>query len=81
MRFPAGLSIDTFLRRNWQKLPLNLPAAIDNPEPILDSGELAWLATMPDVESRLVFTETKDGVTTYRVESGPFDEEELAQLP
>ena len=81
MRFPAGLSIDTFLRRNWQKLPLNLPAAIDNPEPILDSGELAWLATMPDVESRLVFTETKDGVTTYRVESGPFDEEYLSQLP
>ena len=49
--------------------------------PSLSPDELAWLATLEDVESRLVFTERHDGKTVYRVEHGPFANEELQQLP
>ncbi len=53
--------------------PDNLPA--------LDAGELAWLATLPDVESRLVFTARDGDRCRYRVEHGPFADDELAALP
>ena len=49
--------------------------------PALSADELAWLATLDDVESRLVFTEQKGNRTLYRVEHGPFDEESLGALP
>lgn len=49
--------------------------------PALTADEIAWLATLPDVESRLVFTIESDGETAYRVETGPFTEEHLAALP
>jgi len=55
--------------------------AIDVIEPSLSADELGWLATLPDVESRLIFTETSTDRTTYRVQDGPFTEEELASLP
>lgn len=58
-----------------------MPAALDGPEPSLEAGELAWLATQDDVESRLVLTERKGGKTTYRVRHGPFEEGLLASLP
>lgn len=56
-------------------------SAIDVIEPSLSADELGWLATLPDVESRLIFTETSVDRTTYRVQDGPFTEEELASLP
>jgi 50S ribosomal protein L16 3-hydroxylase len=49
--------------------------------PELSADELAWLATLDDVESRLIFTEQKDDATHYRVEHGPFEAKLLAALP
>jgi len=49
--------------------------------PSLTPEELAWLATLDDVESRLVFTERGPEDTDYRVEEGPFDHDRLANLP
>lgn len=75
------LSADQFLTDHWQKHALFLPDAIDAPLPVLDANELAWLATQPDVESRLVFTERGADGASYRVEHGPFSETELGNLP
>ena len=58
-----------------------MPRALPDALPELSADELGWLATLDDVESRLVFTEEKDGTTTYRVEHGPFDEQQLTSLP
>lgn len=58
-----------------------MPAALDVVAPSLSADELGWLATLPDVECRLVFTETTGSRTTYRVQDGPFSEAELASLP
>jgi len=58
-----------------------MPSALELVEPSLAADELAWLATLPDVECRLVFTETAGNRTTYRVQDGPFTEAELASLP
>lgn len=72
---------DVFLQKHWQKLPEFLPGVLDPGLPQLDPGELAWLATLPDVESRLVFTEQHGGDIRYRVETGPFDDVVLSSLP
>jgi 50S ribosomal protein L16 3-hydroxylase len=59
-----------------------MPAAADlDALPDIEADELAWLATLDDVESRLVFTESRDGKTFYRMESGPFDAAQLESLP
>jgi len=75
------LSEQQFLSEHWQKQPLFMQGAIEVFEPSLSADELGWLATLPDVESRLIFTETAADRTTYRVQDGPFTEEELASLP
>ena len=71
----------SFLSDFWQKRPLFIPRAIDRIGPSLDGDELAWLATQPDVESRLVFTHGDGEVARYEVRDGPFAEDELASLP
>jgi len=58
-----------------------MPGALDVMLPTLSADELGWLATLPDVESRLVFTESSAGRTIYRVQDGPFTDAELASLP
>lgn len=79
MRFPEPLSADRFLAGYWQKRPLFMPGALEHLVPALGPDEIAWLATLPDVESRLVFRDREhDG---YRLEHGPFDEAELTRLP
>ena len=45
---------DEFLSRHWQKESRFLKAGADEHLPLLEPDELAWLATLPDVESRLV---------------------------
>lgn len=81
LRFPPPLDPASFLDRYWQKEPVALPGAMPRPEPFISADELAWLATLDDVESRLVFTELRDGRTKYRVRQGPFSERQLARLP
>lgn len=58
-----------------------MPQALPDALPELSADELGWLATLDDVESRLVFSEQKEEITHYRVEHGPFDEKLLATLP
>jgi 50S ribosomal protein L16 3-hydroxylase len=72
---------EDFLATHWQKSPLFMPGAVDVVSPSLEPAELAWLATQDDVESVLIFTEYRGNDTTYRVESGPFDDEMLSLLP
>jgi 50S ribosomal protein L16 3-hydroxylase len=78
---PGGLTPKTFLRDVWQKKPLQMPQALPRVKPALTSNELGWLATLDDVESRLVFTEQVDGKTRYTAETGPFESSYLQQLP
>ena len=58
-----------------------MPDALPDALPELSADELGWLATLDDVESRLVFSKKENSATHYRVEHGPFDEELLANLP
>ena len=75
------MSVDDFLTAHWQTSPLFLPKSIASMTPSLTPEELAWLATLDDVESRLVFTEQGPKGADYRVEEGPFEQDRLASLP
>lgn len=75
------MSEDRFLQDHWQRKSLEIPNGISPIEPSLEPEELAWLATLDDVESRLVFTERFDEGLRYRVETGPFEPDYLASLP
>jgi len=55
--------------------------ALDGIQPTLSSGELAWLATQEDVESRLVFSLVNGDTTRYQVKHGPFENDILSSLP
>ena len=70
-----------FLAKHWQKSTFFMPGAIRSLSPSLEPQELAWLATQDDVESRLVFIDRSGSEITYRVETGPFDDQLLASLP
>ncbi len=76
-----AIAPEPFLREYWQKKPLFLRQFVPQGVPAIDADELAWLATLADVESRLVFTEHEGGRRRYRVEHGPFDDGELEALP
>jgi 50S ribosomal protein L16 3-hydroxylase len=56
-------------------------AGVPDNLPQLDAGEIAWLATQEDVESRLVITERQGAAVRYRLENGPFDAARLGTLP
>ncbi len=81
LALPGNLSAAAFLAQHWQKRPLFMPQALPAVRPRVTRNELAWLATLDDVESRIVFTERLEGHTRYRAESGPFDEAYLQALP
>lgn len=81
IRFPSALNAETFLGNYWQKQPLYMPGAAGAPKPSITRNELGWLATLDDVESRIVFTDRRGPATRYRAETGPFDIEFLRQLP
>jgi len=78
---PDSLAPESFLAEYWQKRPLYLPKAIDQDLPTIDADEIGWLATLPDVESRLIFTTIVGDRASYRVMHGPFAESELKALP
>lgn len=70
-----------FLDRHWQKEPLFMPQALARVRPAVTRNELGWLATLDDVESRLVFTERNGDRRRYSAETGPFEPDYLAALP
>jgi len=78
----TGGDAGSFLERHWQKRPLWIPGGADTSRlPSIEPDEVAWLATLEDVESRLVFTERRNGRTTYRMDTGPFSSARLESLP
>ncbi len=81
MKLPGKLTGQAFLDKYWQKQPLFMRAALERVQPSISRNELAWLATLEDVESRLVFVEHNNNNSRYRAESGPFDPEYLGGLP
>ena len=71
-----------FLDTHWQQQPLWLPRAVDcTALPQIGADELAWLATLEDVESRIVTTDTLHGRARYSLETGPFESGRLEALP
>jgi len=58
-----------------------MPAALERISPSITRNELGWLATLDDVESRLVFVNRDGKRPRYQAETGPFDVEYLQNLP
>ena len=81
LKLPDGLTAEAFLSLHWQKEPLFMPGALSRLRPSVSRNELAWLATLDDVESRLVWTDRDGARPRYRAEGGPFDDQFLASLP
>lgn len=81
LKLPERLTPESFLKRHWQEKPLFMPAAMSRVTPSISRNELGWLATLDDVESRLVFIDRNGARSRYRTETGPFDVEYLQQLP
>ena len=81
LKLAENLTPDTFLERYWQKQPLFMPQALDRVRPSISRNELGWLATLDDVESRLVFVDRSGPHAHYRVEAGPFESHYLQNLP
>ncbi len=81
LNLPGHLTPDRFLAECWQKTPLPMPGALHALKPSISRNELAWLATLDDVESRIVFVERGKTRTSYSVETGPFDDDYLNRLP
>ncbi len=81
LKLPGNLTAEAFLKRYWQKQPLFMPSALNRLRPAITRNELGWLATLEDVESRLVFVERSNKRCRYRAETGPFESEYLQNLP
>jgi len=81
LKLPDNLTAETFLQQHWQKKELFMPGALPRIRPAITRNELGWLATLDDVESRLVFVDRTGIRPRYRAESGPFDAEYLQKLP
>ena len=81
LSLPGKLTAEKFLARHWQKDPLFMPGGLERPSPSMSRNELAWLATLEDVECRIVFTERDGDRLRYRAVSGPFESEYLSALP
>ena len=81
LKLPGTLTAESFLDRHWQKKHLFVPGALPRVRPSVSRNELGWLATLEDVESRLVFTERSGDQVRYVAETGPFDADYLAALP
>ena len=81
LNLPDNLKAESFLREYWQKRPLAIPAALRRLRPAISRNELGWLATLDDVESRIVFVDRSNDSVSYHVETGPFDVDYLSELP
>ncbi len=58
-----------------------MPGALGKLRPAVTRNELGWLATLEDVESRIIFVDRGGSHLRYRAETGPFDPEYLQDLP
>jgi 50S ribosomal protein L16 3-hydroxylase len=81
LKLPGTLNAESFLARYWQSEYLFMRQALPRMRPSVSRNELGWLATLDDVESRLVFTERNGDQLRYVAETGPFDADYLAALP
>ncbi len=81
LQLPDGLTAESFLATYWQKSPLFMPAGCNPLAATITRNELAWLATLDDVESRIVFTDRSGGARRYTAVAGPFDDDYLRELP
>lgn len=81
LKLPGRLNAEKFLDRHWHKEALFMPQALQHLRPAVTRNELGWLATLEDVESRLVFTDRDGDRVRYRAETGPFDPDYLVELP
>ena len=81
MKLPGTMTAESFLAQHWQTQHLFMPQALPRLRPSISRNELGWLATLEDVESRLVFTDRLGDRVRYNAEMGPFDTDYLAALP
>lgn len=58
-----------------------MPGALGKLRPAVTRNELGWLATLEDVESRIVFVDRNGSHRRYKAETGPFDPGYLQALP
>ena len=72
----AGLTPAQFMRRNWQKKPLLVRAALPDFKPVLSRSELFKLAARGEVESRLIVQNNAE----WRMTQGPFAPRSLPAL-
>lgn len=81
LKLPTELTVESFLARHWQEEALFMKRAVERVRPSVSRNELAWLATLDDVESRIVFTTRSGDRVRYNAEAGPFEPEFLEALP
>lgn len=75
----GGLSIDTFLRKHWQKKPLLIRQALPAFRGFITPEGLRRLAGRDEVNARLVIE--KDGDYPWQMKPGPFAEDDFIELP
>lgn len=71
-----NFDVQDFLLNYWQKKPLVIRKAFDDPDWI-EAEELAGLACEEDVESRIIMQSGK----AWHVECGPFEEDRFPGMP
>ncbi|MGQ3890603.1 JmjC domain-containing protein [Legionella sp. CNM-4043-24] len=72
--------VKEFLSAYWQKKPLVIRNALPGFVAAISGDELAGLAMEDEIESRMVF-ETPAHAPYWRLQRGPFTEEDFASLP
>ncbi len=73
------MPIEQFLAEYWQKKPLLIRQALPGFESPVSPDELAGLALEEEIESRLIEEQREE--ETWSLRSGPFTEQDFAQLP
>ena len=68
-----------FLQHYWQKQPLLIRDALPDYESPVSADELAGLSLEPEVESRIVEENGRDG--PWSVRHGPFEEDDYQTMP
>ncbi|WP_112487381.1 JmjC domain-containing protein [Thiomonas sp. X19] len=73
----AGISLERFLQRHWQRKPLLLRQAVPGFKPLLSRAELFDLASDDAVESRLI---RRQAAGKWDLKHGPFTRRSLPAL-